>query len=191
MTEPDSYYSHPRQALAGLIIPSRYGRVLEIGCGTGAFATHYNSGSEIWGIEPNRDAARQAKLLMDKVLIGTYREVENDLPSNYFDLVVCNDVIEHMPDGLSFLDDIQKTMSPGARLAGSIPNVRYYRNLGALLLQKDWKYRDEGILDQTHALFFTKKSIARALEEANYRIELLVGINEGRDATQAPPLQRL
>jgi hypothetical protein len=53
---------------------------------------------------------------------------------------------------------------------GSVPNVRYYRNLWSLVVQKDWKYEDWGILDRTHQRFFTQKSLNRTLCEHGFQI---------------------
>lgn len=60
----------------------------------------------------------------------------------------------------------------------SIPNVRHFYNLKALLNEKDWKYINSGILDSTHLRLFTKKSMKRMFEEAGYNITMQVGINK-------------
>jgi 2-polyprenyl-3-methyl-5-hydroxy-6-metoxy-1,4-benzoquinol methylase len=139
-------------------LPKEYSTVLEIGCGKGAFASALTLSSEKWGVEMSASAATEAENVFNTVLVGTYREIERELPDQYFDLIICNDVIEHMPDAEQFLIDIQKKMVEGGQLVGSIPNVRYYDNFFKLIFGRDWKYTDEGVLDRTHQRFFTEKS---------------------------------
>ena len=114
---------------------------------------------------------------MTKVLTGTFREVSAHLPDSYFDVTTCNDVIEHMNDHNEFLVSVQRKMAKGGCLVGSIPNVRYILNLLEVLIRRDWRYRDDDILDRTHLRFFTEKSLRRALEDCGYEIEQLRGIN--------------
>jgi 2-polyprenyl-3-methyl-5-hydroxy-6-metoxy-1,4-benzoquinol methylase len=118
-----------------------------------------------------------AKTKLDKVLIGLYNEVENQIPDDYFDLIIANDVIEHIEQPLNFLQSIKKKMTGNAKIILSIPNIRYYENLKELLIKKDFEYKDCGILDITHLRFFTEKSIIRLLSESGLEIEKMLGIN--------------
>lgn len=166
-------------------IPDSYSRVLEIGCGSGNFRKNFSSNIEYWGIEPDHDAANMARKIYSTVLTGTYETSSDKIPKNYFDLVICNDVIEHMPDHHLFLKDIHNKMTVNGYLVGSIPNVRYVDNLVNILYKKDWAYTDAGILDYTHQRFFTEKSLVRALRECNWQIEKLYGINPYPTATRS------
>jgi len=170
------YFDYMRPEMVQFL-PSEYSKVLEIGCNVGNFRQFLSKPCQYWGIEPFEEAANIAKTKMDKVLVGFYDNVENEIPDNYFDLVIANDVIEHMEQPWNFLKSIKEKMTEKASLVLSIPNVRYYVNLKNLLLYKDWKYEDSGILDITHLRFFTKKSIIRLLNEQGYQIEKMQGIN--------------
>ena len=77
----------------------------------------------------------------------------------------------------AFLEVIKEKMSPGAFLMGSIPNVRWLPNLWSLVVERDWRYLDNGILDTTHLRFFTMKSWRYALERHGYIVEVLEGVN--------------
>lgn len=172
-----TYYQWTRPEMADLL-PPRYSRVLEIGCGAGAFRAHLGQDCEYWGIEPAPAAAAIAATKLDRVLVGTYDAVADQLPERYFDLVICNDVIEHMVDHDAFLSAIKAKLGDGANLVGSIPNVRYVRNLAGLVIQGDWHYQAiGGILDNTHLRFFTEKSLKRSLNQGQYDIELFRRVN--------------
>jgi len=160
-------------------IPERRRTVLEVGCGLGRFAASIPGVAEAWGVEPNEDAAEVAKGQLYRVIQATFDVARKDLPANYFDVVVCNDVIEHMIDHDQFLEDAKTLLTPGGVLVASIPNVRFYLNLFELVCARDWEYREAGILDRTHLRFFTERSLRRTLDQHGYRIEDLRGINGG------------
>jgi 2-polyprenyl-3-methyl-5-hydroxy-6-metoxy-1,4-benzoquinol methylase len=170
------YSSSDRKELK-VILPKNYKKVLEVGCGTGGFRDTLNSEIEIWGIEPNTDAAQEAAQRGYKVLVGLYEGVAEQCPNDYFDLIVCNDVIEHMVDYENFLKLIKIKMTSDACLIGSIPNVRYIGNIFKLLINKDWKYVENGVLDRTHLRFFTEKSLKRVFKSEDFKIDTLIGIN--------------
>lgn len=176
MNTPFDYVLSERSEIAALQ-PTQYKTVLEIGCAKGGFKESLQPDIEIWGVEPNAQAAASANEKGYRVLLGTYDEVAHQIPDNYFDLVVCNDVIEHMPDHDYFLQAIKTKMRPDATLMGSIPNVRYFGNLYKLMVLKDWHYCEQGILDTTHLRFFTGKSLVNSFERNAFKVLTVVGVN--------------
>lgn len=169
------YYQAQREDVLRLL-PKRYSKVLELGCGEGRFRTNLDQENEYWGIEPAEQAATVASGKLHRVLVGTYSEVFRQIPDNYFDLVICNDVIEHMSDHEQFFRTIKGKMKPEGRLVCSIPNVRYLLNIFDMLVRKDWKYREDGILDRTHLRFFTEKSLKRTITDCGFIIEEFTGL---------------
>ena len=63
-------------------------------------------------------------------------------------------------------------------IVGSIPNVRHVSVLLMMLIRKDWKYTDTGILDKTHLRFFTEESLKRVFVSSEYIVEKIYGINQ-------------
>jgi SAM-dependent methyltransferase len=176
MSEQPDYYGNERPEVA-IYLPPRVSRVLEIGCGSGKFRRNVPAGAEYWGIEPNPEAAAAAAAHVDRILVGTFRELVDSLPDHHFDLVICNDVIEHMDDHDWFLERIQAKMDPARSfIVGSIPNVGYVVVLFRLLVTREWRYADSGVLDRTHLRFFTRKSLKRTFAEHGFSTEALEGI---------------
>ena len=66
-------------------LPNEYSKILEIGCCDGNFRQLCSKSCEYWGVEPFEKAAEIAKTKLDKVLVGFYNVVENQIPDNYFD----------------------------------------------------------------------------------------------------------
>lgn len=172
---PD-YYRNVRHEMVPFL-PDRYSRTLEVGCGDGVFASLLAPATEVWGVELDAAAAAVAATRMHRVLIGPYDAVVSRIPTGYFDLVVCNDIIEHLSDPEAFLDSVRTRMAPGGHIIASIPNMRHWEVLWQLLVRKDWKYGREGILDRTHLKFFTERSIRRLFEDAGFIVERQAGIN--------------
>ncbi len=157
-------------------IPARPRRVLEIGCARGEFIVQVDA-EERWGVEPVAEAANVARKRLTRVFEGLYEDVAAEIPDGRFDVVICNDVIEHMPDHDAFLRAIQRKIAPGGVLVGSIPNIRALTVLTKLLVLKDFSYTADGVLDRTHLRFFTRKSLVRSLQSNGYSIEEMRGLH--------------
>jgi 2-polyprenyl-3-methyl-5-hydroxy-6-metoxy-1,4-benzoquinol methylase len=159
-------------------IPAGVRSVLEVGCSTGNFGMLLKSErhAEVWGVEMSEDAAKVASEKLDHVICGPFTD-QLDLPRKRFDCIVFNDVLEHMVDPYAALALAKCLLADGGSVVASIPNVRYFGNLWALLYHKSWEYADSGILDRTHLRFFTKKSIVAMFSDLDYRIDSLTGIN--------------
>ena len=174
-----SYYTNERKEVYGLV-PDGVKRVLEVGCAAGGFRRNFPADVEYWGVEPFASAAEDACSQGIKVLRGTYESVENLIPESYFDVVVCNDVIEHMMYPEIFLESVSGKLKVGGVIVGSIPNVRFYGNLMNLLIGRDWRYEESGILDKNHLRFFTFKSFRRLIEVLGFRVEVISGVQSIR-----------
>jgi 2-polyprenyl-3-methyl-5-hydroxy-6-metoxy-1,4-benzoquinol methylase len=167
-------------------LPGQYQRVLEVGCGRGGFRNNLSADAEVWGIEIVPEVAEHARTLMNRVLVGSFEDVAGQLPSHYFDLVICNDVIEHMADDSGFLKKLHQYLTADATLVFSVPNMLNWPVLKELIIHKDWRYREDGILDRTHLRFYTRKSFSRLLRETGYEITQIKGIN--RNVRRLPRL---
>ena len=171
------YYKNVRPEMLGFI-PKSAKTILEIGCGSGNFSAQLvKDGLETWGVEPFEESAKEATEKLTKVLLGTLDEVLQDLPDNYFDAIVMNDVIEHLLEPWDDIINLKSKLKKEGVLVTSIPNVRYSKNLFKLIFNRDWKYTDDLILDRTHYRFFTKKSIKRMYKDCGYNIQRIKGIN--------------
>lgn len=175
-------YSGCRHEMVHFLPHTACKSVLEIGCGLGGFRNYLPTTCEYWGVDPHAPSQSSSSCQSNKVmfLTGTYEEVCQKIPNRFFDLVICNDVIEHMAKPEQFLESIKAKLSDGGVIIGSIPNVRHLRILGQILLYKDWHYTDWGILDRTHLRFFTMKSFRRMVVQAGYEIVTLKGLYKGK-----------
>lgn len=175
------YYVNDRKEMLGFF-PDDANTVLDIGCGQGSFAKQIKDQyqAETWGIEYMPSHGENAQKVLDKVFIGSCEDLIDDLPDNYFDVIYFNDVLEHLVDPYLVLKKLKIKLTSNGKIISSIPNIRYHNTLRMLLVDKEWKYEESGVMDHTHLRFFTKKSIKRMYEESGYKIIHHQGINKTR-----------
>lgn len=152
-------------------------KVLEIGCGVGTFRKHFPSACEYWGVEPHQESAFVASKHLFRVFPTNLEDSFENIPNEYFDLIIMNDVLEHIASTDFILDVFRQKLVPQGSIVVSIPNVRYVDLLYRLIFLNDWEYIDSGILDKTHLRFFTSRSFLRICERHSLRILLARGIN--------------
>lgn len=87
-----------------------------------------------------------------------------------FDVVVCADVLEHLPRPEELLARIRSWLAPGGLLFVSLPNVANVTVRAGLLLGR-FPYAEKGILDRTHLRFYTRGSARRLLEDGGFRVK--------------------
>ncbi|GEA52828.1 hypothetical protein VIN01S_36320 [Vibrio inusitatus NBRC 102082] len=175
---PQGYRSSGRDDMLEFM-PEIYKTVLEIGCGEGEFSKNLNQFVEYWGVEPDADAIAlgRDKNSRANFLEGLFPNIEKELPDRYFDVIVCNDIIEHVENTDELFKYFRKKLKKDGCLVASIPNIRHISHLKEMLVFKDWEYKDSGILDRTHLRFFTQKSILTLLERNHFEIIRIKGIN--------------
>jgi 2-polyprenyl-3-methyl-5-hydroxy-6-metoxy-1,4-benzoquinol methylase len=113
------YGDNPRTDLLALIQePPR--RVLDIGCGSGAFGVPVKQkypGVFYVGVEADESVAALARPRLDKVVVANIEQValdSLDIPKGSFDLIVCADVLEHLYDPWKVLHALSEYLAPAA-----------------------------------------------------------------------------
>ncbi len=180
MAKPSEYYSGIRTEMLKYI-PLQATKILEVGCGEGNFgAALKKKNVEVWGIEYSQQEAKIAETKLDKVFAGDIMLHLDQLPENYFDVIVCNDVLEHLIDPYTVLDKFRSKLTTAGIVVSSIPNIRFFRSLYDFVFNKNWDYTDNGIMDKTHYRFFTVNSIRKMYENTGYEVLLHEGINPSK-----------
>lgn len=174
-----SLYPDVERAEMLAFVPVHSQRVLDVGCHTGAFgrAVKEKCGAEVWGIEPDAETAKASSLSLDRVF-NCFFSGDVPLEDNFFDVIVFNDVLEHMPDPWAALKLAASKLTIDGMVIISIPNLRHIDNLVHLMRERDFRYEPTGIRDKTHLRFFTRKSAPRIFDGTGLTMVHMEGVNE-------------
>jgi 2-polyprenyl-3-methyl-5-hydroxy-6-metoxy-1,4-benzoquinol methylase len=183
----EGYYAGERIEMVELV-PKNTRLLLDIGCGKGDFGKCVKETLgevTVYGIEPVQEISKIASKKIDHVYHGTLDTTLKSIGKLKFDVVSMNDVIEHIWEPDIALKQVKMLLKKDGFFILSVPNVLFVANLKQMIVNKDWRYTDSGVLDHTHMRFYTKKSIIRLLEKNSFEIQSIKGINGG----PIPPLQ--
>jgi 2-polyprenyl-3-methyl-5-hydroxy-6-metoxy-1,4-benzoquinol methylase len=144
-------------------------RVLEIGGGSGALALAIaSSGIEVVMVEPNRHS--DVSLLADKGVELVSDMFPSDKVTGKFDLIVCRQVMEHVPDPSIFMDSIEKSLAAGGSIYLEVPNA-------------DFILKNRSIVDFhfPHIQYFRQQVLTEWLEKRGHAISSVISIKDNHD----------
>jgi ubiquinone/menaquinone biosynthesis C-methylase UbiE len=140
------------------------GRLLDVGCASGRFLREaFVSGWEITGIEPSDSLFRIAKAsLTGQATLFQSTLQEAELPERSYDAITMWDVVEHVPDPISFLRIASRLLQPMGFLILNVPNLDSWQ---ARVLRRRWP-----LILPEHLNYFNKSSLRRAAEAVGLRL---------------------
>jgi SAM-dependent methyltransferase len=137
-------------------------RVLDIGCGSCVSLLEVrNFGAESWGIETDPNVRVIADHFGLNVHIGSIHD--NPFPGLDFDLIILNQVIEHVPDPIALLRLVRDRLRPGGRVVLAFPNTG---SLNKLISQRRWLNWHIPY----HLHHYNKRSFVLIARQAGYRV---------------------
>ncbi len=154
-------------------IPLGDNKILEIGCGQGATLIklkELGKASEVVGLDINKDVLLKNRYKLDNILIGDIESLEIPYSEEYFDIIICADILEHLIDPWNTIKKLKKYIKNSGLLIVSIPNIRYIKSIYSIAVMGDFKYSDAGILDKTHLRFFCKRNMEELIHYAGFYI---------------------
>ena len=149
-------------------------RVLDIGCGSGrhtAAIARYR-GVQILGADINLDDITETKkrLMFQEHLEGKRGQWDllassiTRLPfkDNFFDLIVCSEILEHIPDHRQAVAEVTRVLKPGRDLVVSVP--RFFPERICWALSREYHRANNG-----HIRIYKKKDLVELLEESGLK----------------------
>jgi SAM-dependent methyltransferase len=150
-------------------------KVLDIGCGTGRHtcAAARFEGVVAIGVDVQlSDVAEAKNRLTYQDQTGTGNDhwglsvadiLRLPFTDNCFDLVICSEVLEHIPDHQAAISEIVRVLKPGKDMVVSVP--RYLPERICWFLSKDYHNANNG-----HIRIYKKEDLIRLLADADVRI---------------------
>lgn len=138
---------------------------LDIGCNTGfGVEAARQLGYRATGIDLSEEAIEIARRLYpeNRFIFGTAQGFAQN--GEYFDAILCREVIEHMPEVHSFMAALRSLLKVGGVLWLTTPDAEHFR------VPKNFPEWKE-VIPPEHVSFFNLKSLRRLLSE--YGIEIL------------------
>jgi SAM-dependent methyltransferase len=129
-----------RQArMLGDVLSQVAGRALivDVGCGDGAAtaeAVQANPGHQVVGLDWSADGLKQARGLGLTVVRASVEPPGLPVRAGAADVVIMSEIIEHLVDTDSALDEVCRVLKPGGSLLLSTPNLAAWYNRGLLAL---------------------------------------------------------
>jgi|SRR5579871_695165 len=160
-------------------------RVLDLGCGEGAFAAELaRAGAEVLAADVAEEPLRRARAAHPELRLQLIDgEGEWEIPDASFDVVWAGEVIEHVADTGRWLSELRRVLHSGGRLLLSTPRLGRAQLLAAALSDRAFAARFDPLGD--HLRFYSSATLRRLI--AAYRFEQIAV----RSAAGPPGARRL
>jgi ubiquinone/menaquinone biosynthesis C-methylase UbiE len=150
--------------------PERPARALEVGCGEGELVRvlrEREPGARAVALDLDRGVVRQAAAREPSCLPVVGDGQRLPLAGGAFDLVLCCETLEHLPDPAAALAEIRRVLRPGGALVASVPREPVWRILNVL------RGAYLGRLGNTpgHVNHYGRRSFLRLLERHGFEVE--------------------
>lgn len=140
------------------------GRLLDVGCGGGKYLLAMQAlGWQPQGVEFNETAVQTCREAGLPVFQGELAAAE--FPDAAFDLVTARHVIEHIPNPVAFVEEINRILVPGGIMVLKTPNSAA---LGRGWFGEDWFANDV----PRHLVLFAPGNLRLLAERVGFREEL-------------------
>jgi SAM-dependent methyltransferase len=154
-----SYYNSQRKDSIALIKCKSISNALEIGGGAFETLSAIKSvyGCKAWGVDLV-DTKRDSSINFIK---GSFEDslIQSQLPDGLFDLIIANDVIEHLVDTQKFFEACAAKLAPNGTFILSVPNIRNLRTIYYIFAKGTFPRLPSGLFDRTHLRWFTKNDV--------------------------------
>jgi 2-polyprenyl-3-methyl-5-hydroxy-6-metoxy-1,4-benzoquinol methylase len=139
------------------------GRLLDVGCAIGTFSSAARKrGWEVYGIDINEGSARYCREEFGlDVVAGNFDDV--DFPQDFFDVVLMNDLLEHVPNPTRTLEKAHTLVKKGGLIFIVTPKIDS-------LMTKMSKTRWLHLKQNEHLFYFSSGTIKRLLEKTGFSV---------------------
>ncbi len=174
------------------------GMLLDIGCATGSFLSLARGrGWESYGVEISDYAASVAREMLGlEVFSGCLRDAS--YPDNFFDVITMWDIIEHIPDPFSELQEVYRILKPDGLFLVNTPNEKSLIKGLAKFFYRATKGRIKSpvyrLYHKYHFYYFNTSTLALLFKRAGFIFidsrKKVIPITRGRGSLLAKEIVR-
>ncbi|MCP4354992.1 MAG: class I SAM-dependent methyltransferase [Proteobacteria bacterium] len=161
--------------------------VLEFGSSSGYMTKFLKEEKqcEVSIIEYDEKSAKKASKHAEKTIVG---DIENyawkkELKGQTFDYITFADVLEHLKDPWTVLENISEFLKPDGKVLISIPNISH-NGIIIDLWNNKFKYHNLGLLDNTHLRFFGINNLEDMFKNSDLEVIITDGVYLKEKKTQ-------
>lgn len=144
-------------------------KILDLGCGQGHITARIKDSypnTEVSGLDYSVSAINYANEKFSSIDFIVGNAYKMPYSENYFDIVVCNNMWEHVPDPLYLLKKISKILKPSGFLIISTPSRYRLANLIRVMMGKPVTF-----MSQNHVTEYSVGQVIEQLSYGNYTIK--------------------
>ncbi len=104
-------------------------RVLDLGCGDGRFSAFVGEFSDVDAIDLSVAAVKEAQVLYPHVNFFQGSAVDYNFEVEKYDVIISQEVIEHIEDQKKYIEVCAKTLKRGGYLIITTPNKRVFEHM--------------------------------------------------------------
>jgi len=147
------------------------GKLLDVGCGAGDFPeafSFYRPDLKIFAFDISKKAIALAKKRKSNIEFKVASAEKIPYPNNYFDIVTCFDVIEHVRDSEEVLKEIVRVLKKGGTFQTFIPAEDSWFSPEGFLIKIGWKAKE---IYGGHPHHYSREYIRKILKSSGFRIK--------------------
>jgi 2-polyprenyl-3-methyl-5-hydroxy-6-metoxy-1,4-benzoquinol methylase len=157
-----AYLELATKALSDADFEDSGGRLLDIGCATGAMLEKLRRGGwDVYGCEINQSQAEYARQKRGLEISCATLE-ESRYPDGFFRAVLASHLIEHLNRPMEFLREVNRILENGGNFYVTTPNIAGFQ---ARIFGSEWR---SAIND--HLYLFSGRTLCRMLDKAGFTV---------------------
>jgi len=188
LAEIDPAFARRARFIFEIVQREKPNYILDIGCGRGFYIkglSLFDFPKEIYGIDTNESylsiAKRQTKDKRIHVQTGSIYQLP--FPKNYFDLIICSEVFEHLTDEKRAVAEIKRVLKKQGSLVVTVPHEQFpflWDPLNWILMRFFHTHINKDIwwlagIWAGHERLYTKKKLQRIFTDKQLHIITLHG----------------
>lgn len=138
-------------------------KLLDLGCGQGHFTSKIKStflNVDVSAVDYSISAIKYASKYFDGIDFIVADAYDLPYSDEYFDIIVCNNIWEHVPDPVFLLEKIKKILKPNGHLILSTPSRFRIENILRIIMGENVTF-----MSQNHV---TEYSVGQVYEQLKY-----------------------